>query len=208
MLLTKNGNKTLISVTLLDSAWRTNLTLQTKPLREGEKRTLQALKDGKLQTFNNLKTNTGLSGTSLSDNLKLLQKKELIERDIDSRKYGITRKGNELVKKNDVTETINAGLLIEERSSSPPVDSIVAIDIPNLQEAQKRVLMNGTVNIAQACFDQFLEDLSKAKSPKNYNGGRILYTSAIDFDEAQSWLKSDDGKAYKKSFDKKRAAIR
>ena len=206
--MTKNGNKTLISVTLLDSAWRTNLTLQTKPQREGEKRTLQALKDGKLQTYNNLKTNTGLSGTSLSENLKLLQKKELIEKDIDSRKYGITRKGNELVKKNDVTETITAGLLIEERLSSPPVDSIVAIDIPNLQEAQKRVLMNGTINIAKVVFNQFLEDSLKTKNLQKYRGGRIVYTASIDLDKAQSWLSSDDGKEYKKSFDKKSAAIR
>ena len=68
--------------------------------------------------------------------------------------------------------------------------------------------MDGTVNIAEVVFNQFLEDSLKAKNLQQYRGGRIVYTASIDLDKAQSWLNSDDGKEYKKSFDKKRATIR
>lgn len=61
-------------------------------LRGGERKILKVLKTGK-KSFSELKEETGLSASVLSDYLKRLQKLEKIARDIDSRKYYLLEEG-------------------------------------------------------------------------------------------------------------------
>jgi hypothetical protein len=157
------------------------------------------LKDGPKKN-NELKALTHLSAPSLSDNLKRLQKgKKMVTRDVDSRKYIIDNEGLRWLRRNDLADTIKSGLLSEEELMSPPVNSIVAIDVPSMPEAQQRVFMKGTADIAKACFDQFLSDTRKEEGSGNYpSSGRIVYTAAIDLKQARTWLDSEEGKKYLK----------
>ena len=82
-----------------------------------------------------------------------------------------------------------------------PINSIAAIDVPNLTSAQQKVLMNGTPVIARACYDQFFADFNKMNG-KIPSDGRIVYTAAINLDEFNSWLKSESGKQYSKKHKK------
>jgi hypothetical protein len=185
------------------------MTSLTKPLREGETKILHALKDGKLMKNSELKATTGLSGPSLSDNLKMLQKRKMVKRDIDSRKYVICSEGLHWLRRDGFVDTIKSGSLNEERLTSPPVDSIVAIDIPNMPEALRRVLMAGTPDIAKACFNQCISDTRKAKGSECYPAaGRIVYTAAIDWSQVQPWLTSEEGKKYLKMLDKEKESSR
>ena len=149
-----------------------------------------------------------LSKPSLSDNLKLLQKrKNTIKRDIDSRKYSICPEGLRLLRRNMLADTIESGSLVEKSLMSPPVDSILAIDSPDMTEAQQRLFMKGTPDIAKACFDQFILDSERSKGSKNYpTAGRIVYTASIDLSKASSWLVSEDGKKYVEKLEGKEAS--
>ena len=179
--------------------WLTKMNLQTKPVGKGEKKILKALKDGKFQKFTELTEAADLSAVSLTDNLKSLQKRKFVKKDIDSRKYGLDSEGFRWLKTENLVDTIKEGTLSEQESSSPPVDSIVAIDIPNMPEAQRRVFMAGTPDIAKACFNQFLADTVKAKGSEDYPvAGRIVYTAAIDWRLVRPWLDSKEGKKYLK----------
>ena len=164
---------------------------------EGAKKVLEALENGKLQKFTELRGTSGLSAPSLSDNLKLLQKLKMIKRDIDSRKYAIKPEGVQWLKTESTVDTLKYGLSVEEELASPPVDSIVAIDIPNTYEAQKQVFMKGTPEIAKACFNQFLADILSMKGRKNeLSSGRLVYTATIDLSRARHWLDSPEGREY------------
>jgi len=82
-------------------------------LAPGENKILKALQQEELRSFTELLGETGLSGPSLSEYLKSLQKKGFIKRDIDSRKYFITSNGREALEKLRIIE-----ILIEKEESS------------------------------------------------------------------------------------------
>jgi hypothetical protein len=72
-----------------------------------------------------------------------------------------------------------------------------------MPDATRRVFMAGTVDIAKACFNQFLLDTQKAKGSESYPvTGRIVYTATIDLSQVQPWLNSEKGKKYLKMMDK------
>lgn len=173
------------------------MTLLNKPVGATEKTILNVLSDKKLRTFSELKKETGLSGPTVSENLKLLQKRNMVKKDIDSRKYGICTEGIQWLKREGLTDTIKSGIFSEDKEAPPPASSIVAIDVPNLTEVQKRTLLDGTVNIAKVCFNQFLIDIIKESASHEYpTSGRIVYTAAIDLREVEKWRNSDEGKKY------------
>lgn len=179
------------------------MTSLTKPLREGEIKILHALKDKSFKTNKELIETTGLSAPALSENLKMLQKRKMVQRDIDSRKYSICTEGLNWLRRDNFVDTIASGSLTEITLDSPPVESIVALDIPNMPDATRRVFMAGTVDVAKACFNQFLLDTQKAKGSESYPvTGRIVYTAAIDLGQVQPWLNSEKGKKYLKMMDK------
>ena len=185
------------------------MTLLSQPLREGETKILDALKDGKPKKFTELKRTTRLSRPSLSENLKRLQnrKQNMVKRDIDSRKYVIGPEGLCWLRRDDLADTIKSGSLSEERLTSPPINSIVAVDVPEMPESQQQAYAAGTPDIAKACFKQFLVDTLKAKGPGTQAGdprgllpttGRIVYTAFVDLGQVMPWLDSAEGKEYLK----------
>src|SRR4030067_2086014 len=181
------------------------MTLPSKPVGEREKEVLEALKDGKFQKFSDLKKTAGVSGPTLSISLKNLQKTKLVKKDIDSRKYVLDTEGLRWLKTESVANTIRSGSLSEQELVSPPVDSIVALDAPNMPEAQRRVFMRGTPDIAKACFNQFLVDTRKGEGFGNYPAsGRVVYTAAIDLEQARTWLNTEQGKKYLSRLERKK----
>jgi DNA-binding transcriptional ArsR family regulator len=179
------------------------MTSLTKSLRDGEIKILKALKDKSFKTNKELIEITGLSAPALSENLKMLQKRKMVQRDFESRKYSICTEGLNWLTRVSVIDTIASGSLTEITLNSPPVDSIVALDIPNMPDATRQVFMAGTVNIARACFNQFLLDTQKAKGSESYPvTGRIVYTATIDLGQVQPWRNSEEGKKYLKMMDK------
>jgi len=81
-------------------------------LAPGEEQIFNALREceKRLTSFSELREKTGLSDPALSEYLKELQKKGLIERDIMSRKYRITTRGDITLGKKEILERF-AGLL-------------------------------------------------------------------------------------------------
>ena len=131
----------------------------------------------------------------------------MITRDIDSREYVIDTGGLRwLTKKNLANSIIKSEVISEDSSISPPVDSIVAVDVPEMLQSQQ-VYAPGTPDISKACFKQFLKDTLKAKTDSYQPGdprtllpdsGRVVYTASIDIGQVRSWLESADGKEYLK----------
>jgi hypothetical protein len=168
-----------------------NKNLRSKVYTKGETIILEALKDKKPRAFSELLEKTGLSKPSLSVNLKLLQKNRSIIRDVDSREYSISSEGKNQLEKNNTAETIKNGLL--KTWDSPPIDSIVALDIPKIPKSQQKTIMDGTPKIADIIFRQFLLDM-KGQLP---DSGRLTWTLSIDAKRAKDWLDSAEGKNYK-----------
>lgn len=128
----------------------------------------------------------------------------MMKKDIDSRKYALDSEGFRWVKRNSVADTIRSGLLTEQESTSPPVDSIVALDVADITKAQREIFMKGTPNIATACFNQFLSDVVKTNSSEGHlDSGRIVYTVSIDLGKAQLWRDTAEGKDYLENLLKK-----
>lgn len=177
------------------------MTLPTKPDKQLTDKAIKILeilfKNRKLQTFSELQKSSGLTPPTLSDNLKRLQTKKMIIRDIQTRKYTIDKVGLDWLQKNTAADNIRNGLLVENTEASPPVNSIVAIDIPNITEAQRRVFMMGTPLVAAASFDQFFLGLQKMiDTEKMPDTGRVSYNASIDVKQTIAWLKSKEGKEY------------
>jgi DNA-binding Lrp family transcriptional regulator len=172
------------------------MTLFSKKTEDKIKKVLEILSNGKLQSFTQLKEASGLSPPTITKYLKKLQIEKLISNDIETRKYKIEKKGLDwLSKSNAANTTIKDGAIIEKTATSVPVNSIVAIDIQNISEAQQRVFMDGTPIAAAACFNQFYLDRQKmgGKLPAN---GRIVYTTVINLNEVNDWFDSKQGKDY------------
>ena len=165
-------------------------------LKQSEIRVLKALQDREEHKFTVLKKETGLSLTSLSKALKNLQLKHIINRSITSRQYSIASEGLKIMKtKETVDGLMSAKTVRVETVESVPVDSIVAIDAPELSSAQQKVVMKGTVDIARAAFKQFFTNM-QLREKDIPESGRIVYTASIDLRKAKEWLDSAEGKNY------------
>jgi hypothetical protein len=172
----------------------TKKDLLNKSLREGEIKILDALKNGKPQAFTDLKKTARISGPSLNDNRKRLQKRGLINRDIDSSKYIITREGHNYLAVNSRADTMRDHVVKVEPHPFLPIDSIVALNIPGLPKKQSDNFMAGTPNVAELCFNQFLRDLQNKEScPAS---GVVVYTASIDVGKVKDWLDTAEGKKY------------
>ncbi|MGA3110644.1 MAG: hypothetical protein ABSE15_01245 [Candidatus Bathyarchaeia archaeon] len=180
------------------------MTLLTKPTKQLPEKAVEILKllskNRKLQTFTELEKASGFTPPTISSILKQLQIEKMIIRNVMTRKYEIGKKGLDWLQKNTVADNIRNGLVVENPEASPPVNSIVAIDIPNITEAQRRVFMKGTPIVAAASFDQFFFGLQKmSDSQKMPDTGRVYYTASIDVKQTIAWLKSEEGKEYIKN---------
>ena len=172
-------------------------------LRSSEKRVLKALQDRKEYKNKDLQAKTHLSPTALSEALKRLQlpeKNRKVKRSVTSRTYSITSEGLKALKVEDTAKILTTSKTIRlETIESIPVDSIVAIDAPELSKAQQNVVMKGTVDVARAAFKQFFTDM-QLREKDIPESGRIVYTASIDLRKAKEWLDSTEGKNYAVTF--------
>lgn len=170
------------------------MALQSKELTQSSEKILEALKDNKPKTFTQLKKDTNLSRPTISNSLKSLQKQKMVQRNPDTRKYQIQTQGLEHLKKATAEKTIRQGTVIDYSNPSLPTQSIIAIDIPDITPAQQKILMQGTKNTAEACFNQFLADSQQMRG--SITKGRIAYTMTIDINQTYEWLNTKEGKQY------------
>ena len=182
--------------------WQSKMFRETTHLKQSEIRLLTALQNTKPGftefSYNKLKEKTGLSNDSLSKSLKSLQlpeKNPKIKRSVTTRNYAITKEGTNWLTIKETTNLITNSS-VEVKTDLPlPINTIVAIDAPTLQKAQRNTVMNGTKDIARMVFDQLLSDIGTGK--KLPDSGRLAYTATIDLKKVKDWLDSAEGKKYK-----------
>lgn len=88
-------------------------------MRDGERKILNALRNTKTPTglkFSEILEKTGLSRPTVSDYLKSLQKREYVVKDVDARRYKLTSKGRDELKKAEATEMVMENAEIVETS--------------------------------------------------------------------------------------------
>lgn len=146
-----------------------------------------------------LKNKIGLNDDSLSKALKSLQRNDMAHRDFETRRYSITPGGLKTLKVKGTVDIIMEAKTVKVETVVP-VDSIVAVDAPNLSKAQQQRINEGTLSIATAAFNQLLRDLQDTKGSLVPRNGRIVYTASIDLEKAKHFLESDKGKEYVLTF--------
>ncbi len=117
-----------------------------RTLAPGKNEILKALRDQK-KSYTQLKKDADLSDPVLSDYLKWLWKKKYIDRDIDSRKYRLLKKGGNLLPLIDLVDQLN---LILRRGETESVE--YSGENESMLDTTSEPLKENNVKIANCIF--------------------------------------------------------
>ena len=168
-----------------------------KDLAPKEATILEALKDRTLNAFGELREQTKVSSPVLADYLKRLQKKKLIERDIDTRKYRITYDGITYLERHELIRNVfyssGTSTLLEDIGKMFVLTDKDKVITPQRIGGEELTFIGGTIieRLLRRVIEK--ENESSTSSLKDFfkkyfpESERIILVYEINIDELVKW---------------------